>query len=220
MMKTSEGFNALDLAFQECNGLATEFQKKLIINDTNKTLLSSLIDKIDSNNFATTKEKGDALETLTRTALESLKFFDAEPNVHTSTNEIDFLCNLNKAGTVAKSKGYFSLEDHFLIECKNYASPVNVTFVGKFASLLISHKKSLGILVSTKGITGSGWNHAYGLTKKLYLKCNILIISFTLDDFRELLNNSSFFDIIDQKKTDIINDTNINRYLTHHPAQE
>ncbi|BCC32537.1 hypothetical protein [Bacillus cereus] len=218
MKNKIDGYNALDLIFEQCKKEATEFQKTLTLNDENKALLSTLINKIETGVFNTEKEKGDALEVLTRETLKALKFFDALPNIHTSSNEIDFLCKLSESGNIAKAKGYFIFEDDFLIECKNYANPVDVTYVGKFAALLLSQNKSLGILVSKKGITGSNWSAAFGWTKKLFLKCNVLIISFTLDDFRELVNNKSFFEIIEQKKTDIINDTDIKGYLTKHPA--
>ncbi|MDK8181268.1 hypothetical protein [Paenibacillus sp. UMB4589-SE434] len=220
MKSKPDGYNALELIFEQCHREATEFQKSLLLNDGNKALLSTLIDKIETETFSTEKEKGDALETLTRETLKMLKFFDALPNIHTSTNEIDFLCKLSTSGTIAKAKGYFNFEDDFLIECKNYARPVDVTYVGKFACLLISQNKSFGILVSKRGITGSNWSDAYGWTKKLFLKCNVLIISFTMNDFRELINNKSFFEIIEQKKTDIINDTDINGHLKKHPAME
>ncbi|PAE86887.1 hypothetical protein [Shouchella clausii] len=220
MTSKFSGFNALDAVFEKCNKEAIEFQKVLHLNEENKIKLSGLINKIETNHFSTEKEKGDALELLTRETLKALKFFDALPNIHSSTNEIDFLCKLSAPGNIAKSKGYFRFENDFLIECKNYARPVDVTYVGKFASLLISHSKKFGILVSKKGVTGSGWSDAYGWTKKLYLKHDLLIISFTLNDFRKLTNNESFFEIIEQKKMDIINDTDISLYLQKHPAMD
>ncbi|TYS64361.1 hypothetical protein FZD47_12920 [Bacillus infantis] len=218
MTSKFNGFNALDLIFEQCNKEATEFQKILLLNEESKIKLAALIDKIDNGIFSTEKEKGDALELLTRETLKAFKFFDALPNIFTSTNEIDFLCKLSNSGNIAKAKGYIRFEDEFLIECKNYARPVDVTYVGKFACLLLSQSKNLGILVSKKGITGSNWSDAYGWTKKLYLKHDILIISFTLEDFRQLLDNKSFFEIIEQKKMDIINDTDINSYLQKHPS--
>lgn len=220
MTNKFSGFNALDVIFEQCKKEATEFQKRLLLNEENKIKLSALIEKIDSGQFNTEKEKGDALELLTRETLKALKFFDALPNIHTSTNEIDFLCKLSNAGSIAKAKGYFRFENDFLIECKNYARPVDVTYVGKFASLLLSQSKKLGIMVSKKGITGAGWSDAYGWTKKFYLKHDVLIVSFTLGDFRKLIDNESFFEIIEQKKLDIINDTDISLYLEKHPSME
>lgn len=220
MTSKFNGYNALDVIFEQCNKEATEFQKMLLLNEENKVKLSILIDKIESGLFSTEKEKGDALELLTRETLKALKFFEALPNIHTSTNEIDFLCRLSASGNIAKAKGYFHFENDFLIECKNYARPVNVTYVGKFACLLLSQSKKLGILVSKEGITGSNWSDAYGWTKKLYLKHDVLIISFTLNDFRQLIDDKSFFEIIEQKKMDIINDTDINTYLQKHPSME
>lgn len=221
MTNNQHGLNALDLLFEQCNKDAVQFQKTLLLNDEKKARLSELISNIDRGIFKTEKEKGDALENLTRETLGMLNFFKALPNIHTSTNEIDFLCQLSTAGNIALKNGYFNFDNEFLIECKNYKGKVDVTYIGKFAALLISHGKKFGIFISKNGITGSGfdWAYAYGWTKKLYLKCDVLIISFTLDDFR-LLESKSFFEIIEQKKMDIINDTDISNYLKKHPAME
>ncbi|MGE7915298.1 hypothetical protein [Lysinibacillus xylanilyticus] len=221
MTNNPKGPNILELVFEECNGEAIAFQKNLILSYEKKKKLSTLIEKIDNDDFETTKEKGDALETLTRETLKMLMLFDALPNLHTSTNEIDFLCKLSKSGNIALSKGYINFHKEFLIECKNYNEKVDVTYVGKFAALLINHGMKFGIMVSKEGITGANtkWSYAYGWTKKLYLKCNVLIISLTLDDFRLMLEKS-FFEIIEEKKLDIINDTDINSYLSKHPAMD
>lgn len=220
MMNKTKGYNALDHLFEQCNQKTAEFQKQLLINEENRIKLSILIKKIENNKFDTEKEKGDALESLTRETLKALKFFNALSNIHTSTNEIDFICQLSQQGHVAKANGFVQFENDFLIECKNYSQPINVTYVGKFASLLMSQNKKFGILVSKKGMTGSGWTAAYGWTKKLYLKNDLLIVSFTLNDFKKLIDNMSFFEIIEQKKMDIVNDTNISSYLKKHPAMK
>ena len=38
--------------------------------------------------------------------------------------------------------------------------------------------------------------------------------------FDSLVDNKSFFEIIEQKKMDIINDTDINKYLEKHPSMD
>lgn len=216
---SNQGYNALDYIFTECNHEVTEFQKKLTLNEKSISILLSKIDSLENGVYNNTKEKGDALESLTRYMFESLLFFNTHQSLHTSSNEIDFMVTLSDPGNVAKAKGYMNIENEFLIECKNYKSKVNVEYVGKFASLLLAQSKELGIMVSIHGITGTGWNAAIGLCKKLYLKTGTLLISFTLEDFRSLQYHS-FFEIIEAKKQEIINDTNIDNFLKKHPSMQ
>lgn len=211
------GLNGLDLLFEKCNNQVVEFQKTLMLSDSILIKLNELIDLVENGTFSTTKEKGDALEDLTKFLFSSLKFFETLPNLHTSSNEIDFICNLNKQGLTALKQGYLEFHTDFLIECKNYNNNVNVTHVGKFAALLNIQTKKFGIIVSKKRITGANWSGALGFTKKFFLKNNILIINFTLEDFK-LLNKHSFFEIIHNKKQEIINDVDLTKYLQDHPA--
>lgn len=211
------GLNGLDLLFEKCNNQVVEFQKTLMLSDSILIKLNKLIDLVENGTFSTTKEKGDALEDLTKFLFSSLKFFETLPNLHTSSNEIDFICNLNKQGLAALKQGYLEFNTDFLIECKNYDNNVNVTHVGKFAALLNIQTKKFGIIVSKKRITGANWSGALGFTKKFFLKNNILIINFTLEDFK-LLNKHSFFEIIHNKKQEIINDVDLTKHLQDHPA--
>lgn len=211
------GFNALDLLFEKCDRKATEFQKTLLPSESVLVEINKLVDLVENGCFSTTKEQGDALEKLTKTLFSSLKFFQVLPNLHTSSNEIDFICNLNEQGITALKQDYLEFDKHFLVECKNYNNNINVTHVGKFAALLDIQTKEFGLIISKKRITGSKWDGALGFTKKFYLKTNILIVNFTLDDFK-LLNTHSFFEIIHNKKQEIINDVDLTEYLTTHPA--
>ncbi|MBU5250690.1 restriction endonuclease, partial [Lysinibacillus capsici] len=127
------------------------------------------------------------------------------------------LTRLTPNGQVLKSSGYINIDEEFLIECKNYNKKVDVTFIGKFATLLHAHNQKFGIMISNKGITGKGWNDALGLTKKIFLKENILIISLTIKDFRRMLD-FSLFEVIEAKKMEIITDTKYEHFLSAHPS--
>ncbi|MFP3356888.1 restriction endonuclease [Planococcus sp. SIMBA_143] len=216
-MKNEKGYNIHEILLNECDRDYKQFQKKLTLSEEKKDELNQLLLEIKKPNSDTT-EKGKQLEMLTKSMFDLIGFFDSYANIHTSTNEIDFFCKLSPSGRNAKSKGFIGFEDEFLVECKNYASKVGVTYVGKFASLLQAHNKKFGIMVSSKGITGNGWNDSIGLTKKLYLKSDILIISFDFDDFQSL-NEESFFSIVERKKDEIINDSDLTKYITKHPAE-
>lgn len=219
MSNNFDGQNVLDLLTDQCKSDVLEFQKKLLLNPNKVKDIEQLIKTIEGGSFRNTKEQGDALESLTKITLQHIGLFEMFDNIHTSSNEIDFLCSLNSAGKTARAQGYIEFETDFLIECKNYSTKVDVTYVGKFASLLNSTSKNFGIVISKHGITGNGWNDALGLTKKLYLKSNILIISFTLSDFKKL-NEISFFELIQIKKQEIINDVDLSPYIKKHPAEK
>lgn len=217
MANSMQGMNALDFLMQKCNESTTEFQKRLTLSPEIRSHLESLINQYETTRFPNTKAKGAALENLTKEMFNAYQVFEFSSNIHTSTNEIDFFTRLNHNGQVLKSSGYINMDEKFLIECKNYNKKVDVTFIGKFATLLNTHSQNFGIMVSNKGLTGKGWNDALGLTKKNYLKNGILIISLTINDFRTMLDYP-LFEVIEAKKLEIISDTKFEHFLTPHPS--
>lgn len=123
----------------------------------------------------TTKEKGDRLENLVSFLIQKSYFFEIYRNIHTGTNEIDEVIILSERGKQALhefnlARDILEIEsDIALGECKNYASTLNVTYVGKFYSLLVSTDVPFGIIFTQKGLTGNEneFHDAYGLTKVL-----------------------------------------------------
>ena len=106
----------------------------------------------------------------------------------TNTNEIDIVCELTPKGQILFSHNLLPIRQNvFLGECKNYNRTVGVTYVGKFACLMLTTAYKLGILFSYHGVTGKKWGDAQGLIRKFYLsRENIedryVIIDFTIDD--------------------------------------
>ena len=98
--------------------------------------------------------------------------------------------------------------DVALGECKNYNSTLNVTYVGKFYSLLVSTDVPFGIIFTQKGLTGceNEFHDAYGLTKvvriveKYQNDREMFILTFTLEDYEKIANGDSFFSLIKAKK--------------------
>lgn len=217
MTNSIQGLNALDFLMEKCNASTSEFQKRLTLNEEKSSYLETLITQYEKTKFSNKNSKGKALENLTREMFKAFQVFEFSSNIHSSTNEIDFFVRLNTNGNVLKSAGYINIDRNFLIECKNYNKKVNVTFVGKFATLLKAHNQDFGIMVSNKGLTGKGWSDALGLTKKIYLKDGILIISLTINDFRTMLERS-LFEVIEAEKLEIVSDTNFDHFLQPHPA--
>ena len=102
----------------------------------------------------------------------------------------------------------------FLGECKNYQSSVGVTYVGKFCSLLQTTSIKTGILFSFHGISGREWSDGTGLVKKIYLQKEeeskrTVIIDFSTEDFRAILDGKNFFEIVDSKLVALRLDTSV-----------
>lgn len=176
-------------------------------------LLENLKKPFDKN-IITTKDKGDRLEDLVSFLIRKSYFFEVYRNVHTGTNEIDEVIILSEKGKQALHEFNISRnmleidQDIALGECKNYDSALNVTYVGKFYSLLVSTNVSFGIIFTQKGLTGNEneFHDAYGLTKVLRIiekyqnGRDLAILTFTLEDYERIAHGESFFNLIKAKK--------------------
>ena len=159
------------------------------------------------------KSKGDRLERLVSFIIDKSYFYKIYKNVRTETNEIDEIIVFSEEGRQALykyglSRGLIPIStDMFLGECKNYEKALNVTYVGKFYSLLSTTGNTFGILFTQKGLTGNeaGYKEGYGLTKVIRMveryknNNDFYIITFTLDDYEQLLKGHTFFDIVKAK---------------------
>lgn len=176
-------------------------------------LLENLKQPFDKT-VETTKNKGDKLEDLVSFIIRKSYFFEIYQNVHTGTNEIDEVITLSKRGRQALHRFKISRDileidsDIALGECKNYASPLGVTYVGKFYSLLVSTNVSFGIIFTQKGLTGNEneFHDANGLIKVLRIiekyqnKRDLSILTFTLEDYEKIANGTSVYELISAKK--------------------
>lgn len=178
--------------------------------------LENLYAKFEKNNNpskkATTKEVGDALENLVKVIGDSTNLFEVYSNQRTSTNEIDHLFISKPQAKQLIQSHVFSEFENMIIECKNYNKKVGVTWVGKLYSLLKASNCNVGVLFSYHGLTGNknGWNAAVGLTKKIYLKDEILILDFNNNDINRLVHGESFLKLVREKIQNLKFDTQIN----------
>lgn len=198
-------------------------------------LLEELKKPFDKKNEST-KSKGDRLENLVSFIIKKSYFFDIYRNVHTGTNEIDEIITLSCAGKQALATYNISRElleidsDISIGECKNFDSTLDVTYVGKFYSLLVSTDVSFGIIFTQKGLTGNEneYHDAYGLVKVLRIiekyqnNKNLTIITFTLDDYEKLKDGISFFEIIKSKKLALQISSNYENFIEeyHHDGSK
>lgn len=171
-------------------------------------------------------EKGKALEQLASYLLKvSGGIFKVERNLRTTTNEIDQLLSLTAHGRTLIGNNIIDPKLHCVLgECKNYNKKVDVTYVGKFCSLLLTNSVQIGILFSYHGITGTNWNHAAGLIKKFYLhKENeadrFCIIDFNNKHFQEIANGGNLLQIIENQMKSLHFDTDYSKFISKHPAE-
>lgn len=185
---------------------------------------NSLLEHFTQTNSssASTADKGKALEDIVSYVIDKSTVFEVYENVRTSSNEIDLLTRLNRRGRMFASDGFLSFDSNFLCECKNYNKKIDVTWVGKFYSLIKVTRNNIGILFSYHGLTGKGWNHATGLTKKIFLtdENNAKIIDFNIDDFNQLSKGISFIQIINDKIFSLQNDVSIDQLISTHPNED
>ena len=171
--------------------------------------------------------KGKSLEELASYLLEiSGDLFEVKQNLRTTTNEIDQVFIPKPKAKMLIANGIINRKyELFLGECKNYNRSVDVTYVGKFCSLLLTNQIKLGIMFSYHGISGSGWSNASGIVKKFYLhkerdEDRYCIIEFSKDDFLAIDKGENFLQIIENKILSLRLDTDYTKYLSKHTAEK
>lgn len=177
-------------------------------------------EKVNTNKKFSTKEKGDALENISKYLLEiSGGLFEITKNLRTSTNEIDLLMQLSTEKRILINYDFIDKRlTEFIAECKNYDKTVNVTYVGKLISLMDTNKINFAILFSYHGISGKGWSNASGLIKKYYLSKESVderpcIIDFNYENFCDILNGNNLLDIINNKISALRYDTDYKNFI-------
>lgn len=164
--------------------------------------LNNLINALESPS-KNTKDKGNKLEDLVAFIFENLSIFEVFKNKRSSTNEIDLIIRLTQEGFMVKHYGLFPFDDIYIfnVECKNYEDKIDVTWLGKFYSLLSTCSQKFGLIFSKKGFSARGkWADAKGLAKKILLKDGIYILDINLKHLKDLANGKNFLDIIRDEK--------------------
>lgn len=192
-----------------------------------RTLLNELTELNSYTGKEYDKLRGKKLEELVTVLLESSGgIFKVMQNIRTSTNEIDQVITLSQTGKILKNNGIINNKfDLFLGECKNYNRKLNVTYVGKFCSLLLTSNIKLGIIFSIKGLSGKGWKDSHGLIKKFYMtkeneNNRFCIIDFSYEDFVSIAEGNNFLQIVDDKLKELRIDTSYAHLISKHEAED
>ncbi len=221
MNNDQENLNLRDYFDQIVQDELAIFESFLQWTDRDQEEFRVLLDNLKqpyNKEVETTKSKGDRLENLVEFIIKKSYFFEVYKKVHTETNEIDEVIVLSSRGKQALKR--FNLtrdlipidENIFLGECKNYESNLNVTYVGKFYSLMTVTDISFGIIFTQKGLTGESesYRDANGLVKVLRMVeksknkgKEFYILSFALEDYEKLLQGTTFFELVKAKKLEM-----------------
>lgn len=171
------------------------------------------------------QEKGQVLESLVSTLIKDgyCKILECRNNCRTSSNEIDLQVNWTESARLANiPKSFQCFGDSFLCECKNYSGKVDVTYVGKFYSLLKVTDTKLGILFSQDSITGRGpWSDAKGLIKKIALRDNTYIIDIGKEGLEKIYKKEiNFFSLVYDKYLALKMDIDYSKYISKHESEQ
>lgn len=170
---------------------------------------NSLLGKIEESKSwgkKRNKEKGDLLEELMRFICSRFSNVYSFSQARTTDNEIDLDIRFNEVLSTPFIK---DTNSYFICECKNKSSAsVDVGMVSKLVELCQSNGAGLGMFVSHKGVSGSGWKYGEGKRRKLYLSTGIRIISFKIEELKSLINEGvNFYTLIKQKSAALVNET-------------
>lgn len=165
--------------------------------------------------------KGALLEKLTSILFQNSLFY-IRRNCRTCTNELDLLVEWSEASRLSLiSQSFPCFDDSFICECKNYSRAVDVTYIGKFFSLLHLADTKLGIMIAWDGITGrNNWKDAKGLIRKIALGSHTFIVVIDRHDLQGILEQkTNIFSLVNEKYQALKNDIDYSQYVKKHPAE-
>lgn len=226
------------IPFDKLRKLEKKYTKinNIEMNDEQKERFAKLKGKIVEameDESINANEKGEMFEALVRLVFCSTKIFRVCQNKPTTSNEIDFLIQLNWNGRDLRASGIIPkwIPDKFLIECKNYKKPVKVDYLGKFYSLMDVSKIRLGLFISNCHISGRdkrNWEDAAAFVNKINLKYSessepVLLLDISLDKLALVVNDGyNIIDLIMDREAEIMSDinSNISENISQHENEE
>lgn len=140
-------------------------------------------------------KKGAVLEDFSLFLFNRFVDVKVQKNKRPGDNETDIETTLGE-----KPKPTFMIQTigpKIVCECKNVKSKsIDVGMISKLAEILPIRGSKFGIFISILGIGGSGWRFGEGKRKKIMYKDRLPIISFTINELKELRNGANFYTMI------------------------
>lgn len=190
------------------NKFGDEVFWKPITDAETHTKLMKLIEAVEESQTwdkSKNKDKGAILEELACFLLSRFQDAKVISNRLVADNETDVEVVLSEKILPEFIREYIGPK--IICECKNYKNKtVDVGMVVKLADLIPKRKARFGMFLSLKGVGGYGWRYGEGKRKKIYLKDNIPIISFRVEEIRKLLTGDNFLTMIKMKLRALIDE--------------
>jgi hypothetical protein len=142
------------------------------------------------------KLRGACFEKLTGFVLQTVKPFTSWNRVHTAINEIDWLVQIGPTAhflPVMRNWGSYCV-----CECKFGVQAVSVSWVGKLNTTLQTHGASVGLLVSSKGLSRKGRGSAVRTQLQVLaaMTPSRVILCLNIGEIRSSLSQRRFLQLI------------------------
>jgi hypothetical protein len=146
---------------------------------------------------ATNDEKKKSLESLATALVKGLPSWRCKyTNLVTRSAEIDIV--VEQVGDVPTALSEFGR--YALVECKNWSKPVDAKHIRDFIGKMRNANVRLGIVFSTKGVTGEGHGtDALREVQQAYSKERIAVVVISRDDFRACADSGKFLALVDER---------------------
>lgn len=158
-----------------------------------------IIQQLAAGDVGNTDQKGDALEEVVRTTLclfsgVTLIYKNAEDAA--GSCEIDLLLSNN-----CHPDGLPFLPPYLVIECKNWAAPVNTATCRAFTSKLRAFGMKFGMLVAASGITGDPATRtaAHAHLREEFLLGGLIVLVVTRDELEALSSTDDLLVLLKTK---------------------
>jgi hypothetical protein len=140
---------------------------------------------------ATEDERGKKYEALL------VYVFESVPNVIVAANTKNYFGAEQIDIAVSNGGGFPGLPDEFLVECKNYAHPVDSKAVGYFLFICVSRRAKLAIVAANSGLSGQADDMTYAHSLAFSgsaMGCRLIVI--TKDDLLALTSSADLVDML------------------------
>ena len=213
-----------NFAIQDCFSIEEEERKGFVVlmDEIDKINIEIKNTKKRAEKNALSRRKGKLLEELSNRILSSADIFAIKENLRDHTNEIDLLLTPSDYNKLNADVLPEYLKEDIIIECKNYNNKIENDWVGKFFSLLTTHKTKVGIIFSYYEFKGlNDWNAAKGLVRKLYLAEDVFIININFDDIKQHIINDkkNIVELIISKYNGLKHSASYKEFISTHPAE-
>ncbi|GAA3033663.1 hypothetical protein [Actinokineospora globicatena] len=157
------------------------------MTDLDKARIVELLDQ--ASNGLTADYRGKKYE-------ELLKFiFESVPGVFSATNTRNYFGAEQVDIAIGHSGAFRGVPSEFLVECKNYSSPLDSKAVGYFLFICLSRNSSLAVIAAASGLSGDPEDMTYAHSLALAasaMGCRLIIITT-----KDILGFQSTSDIVD-----------------------